>query len=173
MELETSPTYRLYKALYKARLMADSVEEFFAQARVPLDSDIANDPIVRRRVESQLRIERIITKWEAIGWTLVILLPVIGIFLPFVLYGLAILFKIVVAVLGIMGYTAFYTTVHFFVVPNPDISNQTIAYGLEDCNAIGNFEWTVIITSEHSQCSGALIHPNYVLTAGKLLKHNM
>ena len=121
-----------------------------------------------------MRIERIITKWEAIGWTLVILLPVIGLFLPFVLYGVAILFKIVVAVLGIMGYAAFYATVHFFVVPNSDISNQTITNGLEDCNVtIGDFEWTVIITSEHSQCSGALIHPNYVLTAGKLLQHDM
>ena len=132
MELETSTTYRIYKALYKTLLTADSVEEFFAQARVPLDSDIANDPIVRRRVELQLRIERIITKWEAIGWTLVILLPVIGIFLPFVLYGLAILFKIVVALFGMMGYAAVYalnTTGHFFVVPNTDNSNQTIING--------------------------------------------
>ena len=64
--------------------------------------------------------------------------------------------------------------VKYFVPDTDCISNQTITNGLEDCNVtIGDFEWTVIITSEHSQCSGALIHPNYVLTAGKLLQHDM
>ena len=58
---------------------------------------------------------------------------------------------VLVAILGIIGYAALIT----FVEPNPDISNQTIVNGLEDCNAIGNFEWTVMITSEtypYAQC---------------------
>ena len=53
------------------------------------------------------------------------------------------------------------------LVSDTDISNQTITNGLEDCNAFGNFEWTAMIRSDNALCSGVLIHPKYVLTAGK------
>ena len=59
-----------------------------------------------------------------------------------------------------------------YFVPDTDISNQTITNGLEDCNAFGNFEWTAMIRSDNAMCSGVLIHPNFVLTAGKL-QHNL
>ena len=55
----------------------------------------------------------------------------------------------------------------YYLVSDTDISNQTITNGLEDCNAFGNFEWTAMIRSDNALCSGVLIHPKYVLTAGK------
>ena len=62
--------------------------------------------------------------------------------------------------------------VKYFVPDTDCISNQTITNGLEDCNAFGNFEWTAMIRSDNAMCSGVLIHPNFVLTAGKL-QHNL
>ena len=175
-----------YKAFYKGLRSANSVDDFFVSARVPLDSDVANDPIMRRRVEQGLRIDRICTRWIAIGWTLAfvwIALTFVWIAFGFTLttilpFAWSILLNYVLPALGMIGNVTFYALIIIgqclFVPnrPNPDISNQTIINGLEDCNVtIGNFEWTVIMTSVNDQCSGVLIHPNYVLTAGKL-QHN-
>ena len=76
--------------------------------------------------------------------------------------------------MGMKGYAAAVavaleaTAIALIIVPDTDISNQTITNGLEDCNAFGNFEWTAMIRSDNAMCSGVLIHPNFVLTAGKL-----
>ena len=80
--------------------------------------------------------------------------------------------------MGMKGYAAAVavaleaTAIALIIVPDTDISNQTITNGLEDCNAFGNFEWTAMIRSDNAMCSGVLIHPNFVLTAGKL-QHNL
>ena len=175
--IERSKPYKIYKALYKTLLSADSVDDFFVSARVPLEADIANDPIMRRRVEEGLKIDRICTRWIAIGWTLAFVWIAFGFTLTTILpFAWSILLNYVLPALGMIVNVTFYAFVRCFLSvpnrPNPDISNQTIINGLEDCNVtIGNFEWTVIMTSVNDQCSGVLIHPNYVLTAGKL-QHN-
>ena len=68
--LLTERTYRIYKAIYKTLQAEDSVDDFFVASRVPLDTDVAKDPITRERVKKLLDIDKIATKWLAIGWTL-------------------------------------------------------------------------------------------------------
>ena len=63
-------TYRIYTAIYNTLHVEDSVDDFFVGARVPLESEVANDRITRRRVEKFMDNDKIATKWLAIGWTL-------------------------------------------------------------------------------------------------------
>ena len=60
---------------------------------------------------------------------------------------------------------------YWYFFGEPDRSNDTITNGLQDCKTFGNFAWTAMILQPGifgtGQCSGALIHPNYVITAGK------
>ena len=96
--------------------------------------------------------------WKALG------IALFAIVSPFLL-------DIVIVVLGCFG-LAFGKTllaidqIHQYYFNFTDISNHTIINGLEDCNALGNFEWTAMLFHDYAfKCSGVLIHPNYVLTA--------
>ena len=76
--LLTERTYRIYKAIYKTLQAEDSVDDFFVASRVPLDTDVANDPITRERVKKLLDKDKIATKWLAIGWTSIIVIFVLN-----------------------------------------------------------------------------------------------
>ena len=60
-------TYIIYQAIYNTLQAEDSVDDFFVASRVPLDTDVAKDPITRERVKKLLDKDKIATKWLAIG----------------------------------------------------------------------------------------------------------
>ena len=64
--------YRIYKAVYNQLENSPDPEDFFVQAGVPLDGNVASDPTIRRRVGLFVTIDKVLSTLLAGGTTLII-----------------------------------------------------------------------------------------------------
>ena len=66
-------TYRIYVAVYQSLQThsADSVDGYFLRAGIPLDSEMANDPVMRRRLEMIHAVDKFLANLIAIPIALI------------------------------------------------------------------------------------------------------
>ena len=72
-------TYRIYVAVYQSLQThsADSVDGYFLRAGIPLDSEIANNPVVRRRLQMIQAIDKVLANLIAIPVALIAIVKVL------------------------------------------------------------------------------------------------